>query len=76
MILMRHLTVDRTDGIYVICEDKDRKMFAIPKSELPSGVHEGDKIDIDDEGVVSVNGKATAESRANVRRKEDELFEN
>ena len=73
---MRHLTVDRIDGIYAICEDKERKMFAIPKGEFPANLREGDKIDIDNEGVVSVNGKATEASRANVRRKEDELFEN
>lgn len=73
---MRHLTVDRTDGIYVICEDKDRKMFAIPKSDLPSGIREGDKIDIDSEGGISVNGQATEAARADVRRKEDALFEN
>ena len=73
---MRHLTVDRIDGVYVICEDKERKMFAIPKGELPTNLKEGDKIDINSDGVVSVNGKATEASRANVRRKEDELFEN
>ena len=59
---MRHLTVDRIDGVYAICEDKERKLFAIPKSELPADLREGDKLDIDSEGVV--------------RRKEDELFEN
>ena len=73
---MRHLTVDRIDGIYVICDNKERKMYAIPKSELPSGVREGDKLEIDDEGIISVNGKATSASRSDVRRKEDELFEN
>ncbi len=73
---MRHLTVDRIDGIYAICEDKDRRMFAISKAELPASIREGDKIDIDDEGVITVNGKAAAAARANVRRKEDELFEN
>ncbi len=72
---MRHLTVDRIDGIYAICEDKDRKMFAIPKAELPANLREGDKLDIDNEGIITVNGKAAAASRANVRRKEDELFE-
>lgn len=73
---MRHLTVDRIDGIYAICEDKDRKMFAIPKAELPTSIREGDKLDIDDEGVIAINGKATETARADVRRKEDELFEN
>jgi Protein of unknown function (DUF3006). len=73
---MKHLTIDRMDGIYAICEDKDRKMFAIPKSDLPAAVREGDKLDIDDEGNVSVNGKATSAARAETRRKEDSLFEN
>ena len=73
---MRHLTVDRIDGVYAICEDKERKLFAIPKSELPADLREGDKLDIDSEGVITVNGKVTEAARANVRRKEDELFEN
>ncbi len=73
---MRHLTVDRTDGIYVICEDKDRKMFAIPKAELSVTVREGDKLDIDNDGIIWVNGKATSAARTDVRQKEDELFEN
>lgn len=73
---MRHFTVDRIDGIYAICEDKERKMFAIPKGELPANIREGDKLDIDDEGVITVNGKAAEAARAKVRRKEDELFEN
>ena len=73
---MRHLTVDRMDGMYVICEDKDRKLFAIPRAELPVGVREGDKLEIDGEGNITINGKATSESRAQTRRKEDELFEN
>ena len=68
--------MDRIDGIYAICEDKERKMFAIPKAELPSDLREGDKLDIDSEGVITVNGKASAAARSNVRRKEDELFEN
>lgn len=73
---MRHLTVDRIDGIYAICEDKDRKMFAIPTAELPANVRSGDKLDIDDEGVISVNAEATAAVRADVRAKENQLFKN
>ena len=73
---MKYLTVDRMDGIYAICEDKDRKMFAIPRSDLPASIREGDKLDIDDEGNVSVNGKATAAARSETRRKEDDLFDN
>lgn len=71
---MRRLTVDRIDGIYAICEDKERKMFAISTAELPANVREGDKLDIDDEGVIYINGEATAEARAAVRAKENALF--
>ncbi len=71
---MRKLTVDRFDGIYAICEDEERKMFAIPTAELPANVREGDKLEIDNEGVISVNGEATAADRAAVRSKEDSIF--
>lgn len=71
---MRHLTVDRIDGIYAICEDKDRKMFAIPTVELPTNVREGDKLDIDNEGVIYINGEATAAERDAIRKKENLLF--
>ena len=71
---MRHLTVDRIDGIYAICEDNERKMFAIPIAELPSSVREGDKLDIDDEGAVYINGEATDRARKSVRKKENSLF--
>ncbi len=72
---MRKLTVDRFDGIYAICEDEERKMFAIPTAELPKGVREGDKLEINNEGIISVNAEATAADRAAVRAKEDSLFE-
>lgn len=71
---MRNLTVDRIDGIYAICEDKDRKMFALPIAELPANVREGDKLEIDDEGIITINADATAADRAAVRAKENSLF--
>lgn len=71
---MRNLTVDRIDGIYAICEDKDRKMFALPITELPANVREGDKLEIDDEGIITINADATAEDRDAVRAKENYLF--
>lgn len=71
---MRKLTVDRFDGIYAICEDEERKMFAIPTAELPANVREGDKLEIDNDGVITVNAEATAADRAAVRAKEDSIF--
>lgn len=71
---MRKLTVDRFDGIYAICEDEERKMFAIPTAELPATVREGDKLEIDNEGVITINTEATAADRSAVRAKEDSIF--
>lgn len=71
---MKKLTVDRFDGVYVICEDKERRMFAIPAAEMPKGVKEGDKLEIDDEGNISVNASATEKARADVRAMEKSVF--
>lgn len=71
---MRKLTVDRFDGIYAICEDEERRMFAIPTAELPADVREGDKLEIDNGGVITVNAEATAADRSAVRAKEDSIF--
>ncbi|MCI2035660.1 MAG: DUF3006 domain-containing protein [Oscillospiraceae bacterium] len=45
---MKTLTVQRMEGIYAICRDKDRKLFAIQISELPQGTAAGDLISVDD----------------------------
>lgn len=71
---MKKLTVDRFDGIYAICEDKERKMYAIPTAELPANVREGDKLEINDEGIITINAEATASDRKAVKAKEDSLF--
>ena len=34
---MRILVIDRFEGTYAICEDKDQKFFAIETNELPAG---------------------------------------
>lgn len=46
---MKTLKIDRTEGIYAICKDKDQKLFAIQTSELPQEAAAGDIISIDDE---------------------------
>lgn len=71
---MRKLTIDRIDGIYAICEDNERKMFAIPTAELPANVHEGDKLEIDDDGIITINSEETSSERFSVREKEKSLF--
>ena len=56
---MRILVIDRFEGTYAICEDKDQKFFAIETNELPAGATEGTVLEIDDEGVIHVNEEKT-----------------
>lgn len=61
---MRTLTIDRLEGIYAICRDKDKKFFAIESSELPKGAAPGDVLTVDDEaGTVAADAEATAAKR-------------
>lgn len=57
---MKTLTIDRMEGIYAICTDKDKKYFAIPTSELPKGAGTGAVLTVDDEqGVVTLEKAAS-----------------
>lgn len=49
------LKVDRFEGTLVICTDKDKKLYAIEKSEIPTEVKKGWFIEIDDNGTLSVS---------------------
>lgn len=65
---MKTLTIDRLEGIYAICTDKEKRYFAIPVSELPQGAAAGDKLTVDDEeGAVSLE-KAAALKRGQSAR--------
>ena len=52
---MMKLKVDRIDGTLVICTDKEKKFFAIEKSEIPVDVKRGDFIEIDNSGKLTVS---------------------
>lgn len=55
---MKTLKISRFEGIYAICEDGDKKFFAIEISELPAGAKTGDLLRVDDEaGVLSLDRK-------------------
>ncbi len=55
---MRKLKVDRVDGTFVICTDKEKKFFAIEKTEVPAEVKQGDFLEIDDNGTITVTNSA------------------
>ncbi len=54
---MRKLVVEKTEGTYTICIDKEKKYFAIDTSEIPEAVKAGDKLTISDDGVITVEKK-------------------
>lgn len=60
---MKTLTIDRMEGIYAICKDKDQKFFAIQISELPQGAAAGDTVSVDDETGTLTITKAAEKKR-------------
>ena len=71
---MRQLVIDRYEGKYVICEDKDMKYFAIEVSELPKEAGVGMVIEIDDAGQISVNKAETERRRERIAEKQGRVF--
>ena len=71
---MRILVIDRFEGTYAICEDKDQKFFAIETNELPAGATEGTVLEIDDEGVLHINEEKTAARRSKINKLQDKLW--
>lgn len=51
---MKKLKIKKFDGTYFICEDKEKKMFAIEKDEMPSNAKEGNTIIITSEGNIEI----------------------
>ena len=49
---MRKLIIDRFEGTYAICEDQEKKMFAISLNELPQGAKPGDVLQISGAGEI------------------------
>lgn len=72
---MRVLSVDRFEGNYVICEDDDKKMFAIDVGEMPKGIKEGDIIRISDEGEIHMDEEETKRRRNKVKKLQDSVWE-
>ena len=67
---MKTLTIDRMEGIYAICTDKDKKYFAIPTSELQKGAGAGAVLTVDEEEGVVMLEKAASPTRRGQSRKQ------
>lgn len=71
---MKYLIVDRFEGEYTICEDKDKKMFALERNETPEGTKEGDVLAITNEGELYIDKVETEKRRNAVIKKQNSLF--
>lgn len=71
---MKNLVVDRFEGNYAICEDAEKKLFAIDQSELPQGTKEGDVLAISDEGTLTFDRALTEQRRKRILGKQKDLW--
>lgn len=71
---MRKLIIDRFEGSYAVCEDKDRSMFAIDKKEIPNEAKEGDILKITDSGEIEIDKQSTADRREELRKLQKDLW--
>ena len=71
---MRKLIIDRFGGTYAICEDQEKKMFAISLNELPQGAKPGDVLQISGAGELSVDQEETQRRRKKMAGLQSKLF--
>lgn len=71
---MRSLIVDRIEGQYTVCEDKEQRLFAIETKEMPEGALPGVVIQIDDDGNITVDTAETASRKQRIADKQARLM--
>jgi len=71
---LRKLIIDRFEGTYAICEDQEKKMFAISLNELPQGAKPGDVLQISGAGELSVDQEETQRRRKKMADLQSKLF--
>ena len=71
---MKQLIIDRFEGKYAICEDKDQKYFAIEAQELPQGAKAGCVLQITDEGELVLDEEETQRRRQRILDKQRKAF--
>jgi hypothetical protein len=72
---MKRLIIDRVEGKYAICEDKDKRSFAIEVQELPEDAVPGAVLDISDEGELTVNKEETQRRKDRILEKQRKAFQ-
>ena len=73
---MKKMIIDRFDGTYAICEDKDKAFFAIDQTELPAGAKTGDVLVITDDGTLEIDVAETERRRNRILEKQKKLLGN
>ena len=73
---MEKMIIDRFDGVYAICEDKDKAYFAIDQTELPAGAKAGDVLVITDDGTLEIDVEETERRRNRILEKQKKLLGN
>ncbi|MBO5253280.1 MAG: DUF3006 domain-containing protein [Clostridia bacterium] len=71
---MKKMIIDRFDGVYAICEDKDKAFFAIDQTELPEGAKVGDVLMITDDGALKIDTEETERRRRRMLEKQKKLM--
>ena len=71
---MKQLIIDRFEGKYAICEDKDQKYYAIEAQELPPGAKAGCVLQITDEGELLLDEEETQRRRQRILDKQRKAF--
>ncbi|MEE0859764.1 MAG: DUF3006 domain-containing protein [Acutalibacteraceae bacterium] len=70
---MKTLIIDRFENGFAICEDKDKNFFGIEPSELPQNAKEGDVLDIDNNGNITINQAETNRRKSKANGKIEKL---
>ena len=71
---MKKLSIDRFDGKYAICEDDDRRVFAIERSEIPKEAKRGDVLSISDEREITIDEQETKARKKRIKKLQDSLW--
>lgn len=71
---MKQLIIDRFENNYAICEDAEKRMFAIEREEVPKEAKEGDVLRISDQGGLSVDAEETKRRREKIAKLQNKLW--
>ena len=68
------VTIDRFEGDFAICETKERSMFNIGRSALPTSAKEGDVLIIDSD-YITIDIDATKDRKQEIEKLMTDLWE-